>query len=56
MSDEELLENMRGIIDELLKNSAHSFGIDFMRLNLTAIEVDKRLEHIHENGDSHRDV
>jgi hypothetical protein len=34
---------MREIIDELLKNAAHSFGIDFERLNLTAIEVDKRI-------------
>jgi hypothetical protein len=43
MKDSELLLNIRGIIDELLSNASHSFGINFKRLNETAIEVDKRI-------------
>lgn len=43
MTDADLFLNMRGIIDELLKNAAHSYGIDFKRLNETAIEVDQRI-------------
>lgn len=47
MTDEELLQNTKAIIDELLKNASHSFGIDFKRLNLTGIEVNTRLYEIY---------
>ena len=43
MTDKELFENCDGICEELLKNAAHSCGIDFERLNLTLIELSKRI-------------
>lgn len=42
MTDKQYYENVAEIIEELLKNSAHSFGINFERLNLTAIETTRR--------------
>lgn len=43
MNEKEFLRNVNAIIEMLLKNAAHSFGINFMLVNDTAIEVKKRL-------------
>jgi hypothetical protein len=43
MTDAQFLLNVKAIIEELCKNAAHSSGIDFERLNLTAIETNKRI-------------
>lgn len=46
MKEEEFLKNVLAIIDMMMKNAAHSFGVDFMILNNTAVEADKRLKKI----------
>ena len=46
MEDKELLQNVNKIIEMVLKNTGGMFGVDFMVLNNTAIEVDKRLKEI----------
>ena len=43
MNEKEFLQNVNLIIEMLLRNAAHSFGINFMLVNDTAIEVKKRL-------------
>ena len=48
MSEKEFLENMDKIIEMLLKNAGHSFGLDFKIINDTAIEVSKRLKVLKE--------
>ena len=42
MDDITFIKNLARICEELLKNAAHSFGIDFERLNETLIEIEKR--------------
>lgn len=42
MTDKEFLKGVARICVDLLKNSAHSFGIDFAILNDTMIELEKR--------------
>lgn len=44
MTPEQYEKNVALIIDMLLKNAAHSFGLDFMLINETAIENSKRLK------------
>lgn len=44
MTPEQYEKNVRAIIDMLLENAAHSFGLDFMLINETAIENSKRLK------------
>lgn len=46
MDDKEFLKNVDDIIEMLLKNAAHSFGIDFAVVNDTAIEVSKRRKEL----------
>lgn len=46
MEDKELLQNVKKIIEMVLKNAGGMFGVDFMVLNNTAIEVDKRLKEM----------
>lgn len=48
MTEKEFLENMDKIIEMLLKNAGHSFGLDFKVINDTAIEVSKRLKALKE--------
>lgn len=49
MNEKEFLQNVNAIIEMLLKNAAHSFGINFMLVNDTAIEVKKRLLELEED-------
>lgn len=46
MDESEYLQNVHRIIDDLLKNAAHSFGLDFRIINETAIETTKRLRRM----------
>lgn len=46
MDDKTLLINAREIAIMLLKNAGHSYGIDFMILNDTMIELNKRLREM----------
>lgn len=46
MEDKEFLQNVKKIIEMVLKNAGGMFGVDFMVINNTAIEVDKRLKEI----------
>lgn len=48
MDEKEYLENVDQIIEMLLKNAAHSFGIDFALVNDTAIETTQRLKKLEE--------
>lgn len=48
MNDKEFLQNVTKLVDMLLKNAAHSFGLDFMVINDTAIEAKKRLQKLGE--------
>lgn len=43
MTDQELYENSYAIGEMLLKNAAHSFGLDFAVINETMIELQKRI-------------
>ena len=45
MDNKEFLKNVKAIIEMLLKNAGHSFGIDFALVNNTAIECEKRLKN-----------
>lgn len=44
MKPEQYEKNVALIIEMLLKNAAHSFGLDFMLINKTAVENSKRLK------------
>lgn len=44
MKPEQYEKNVELIIEMLLKNAAHSFGLDFMLINETAVENSKRLK------------
>lgn len=46
MTDIEYLKNVKKNLECLLKNASHSFGIDFMSLNNTLIETDKRINNL----------
>lgn len=46
MEDKKFLQNVKKIIEMVLKNAGGMFGVDFMVINNTAIEVDKRLKEI----------
>lgn len=48
MEEKEFLKNVDSIIEMLLKNAGHCFGIDFMVVNETAMEVSKRLRELKE--------
>lgn len=50
MTEKEYEQNVSKIIDTLLKNAAHSFGIDFMMLSETAMENSKRLKKLEPEG------
>lgn len=44
MKDAKYYQNVSTLIDTLLKNAAHSFGIDFAVLIETSIETNTRLQ------------
>jgi hypothetical protein len=44
MDDQTLYKNCYKITEMLLKNAAHSFGIDFACLNESMIELKKRIK------------
>lgn len=46
MNEKEFLKNVDACLEMLLKNVAHSFGIDFAVLNETLLEVEKRLKSL----------
>lgn len=46
MEDKEFIQNVKKIIEMVLKNAGGMFGVDFMVINNTAIEADKRLKEI----------
>lgn len=50
MTDEQFLKNVDKIIEMLLKNAGHSFGLDFKIINDTDIELHKRLKALKEEG------
>ena len=50
MNNKQFLENVQAIIQMLLKNAPHSFGIDFALVNDTDIECEKRLKKEAANG------
>lgn len=50
MTEKEFLENIDKIIEMLLKNAGHSFGLNFKIINDTDIELHKRLKALKEEG------
>lgn len=46
MNDKTFYKNVARICDDLLKNAAHSFGIDFGVLNETMIELGARAKKV----------
>ena len=40
--------NVSRIIDDLLKNASHSFGLDFRIINETGIETNRRIQTLSE--------
>lgn len=48
MTPKEYEKNVYRIIDMLLKNAAHSFGLDFMLINETAMENSRRRKELEE--------
>lgn len=52
MEEKEFLQNVNSIIKILLKNAGQCFGINFMVVNETAIEVDKRIKELKRNKKS----
>jgi hypothetical protein len=53
MDEKTFIKNTASICEMLLKNAAHSFGIDFSVLNETLIEIEKRA---HELGLTRKDL
>ena len=44
MNEKEFLQNVEKLIEMILKNAGHSFGLDFGLINDMGIEVQKRLK------------
>lgn len=53
MQELEYLRNIRRIIEDLLKNSAKAYGIDFAILNETMIETERRTRAVYDNDTKH---
>lgn len=51
MNEKEFLDNVDKIIEMLLKNARHSFGIDFKVVNDTDIELQKRRKALKQNNE-----
>ncbi|MBO4556007.1 MAG: hypothetical protein J5706_04540 [Elusimicrobiales bacterium] len=51
MNEKEFLDNVDKIIEMLLKNAGHSFGIDFKIVNDTDIELQKRRKALKQKED-----
>ena len=49
MKEKEFLQNVNKLIEMILKNAGHSFGLDFGLINEMGIEVKKRLEIVKED-------
>lgn len=43
LDEKTYLKHVNRIIEDLLKNAAHSFGLDFAVINEAAIETERRL-------------
>lgn len=48
MAEKEFLQNVNKLIEMILKNAGHSFGLDFGLINNMGIEVNKRLKKLEE--------
>ena len=48
MDEMTYLLNVRRLIDDLLKNAAHSFGLDFRIIDETGIETNKRIQELND--------